>query len=147
MKDSLASFCNARQDDWDLYIGAVGYGYVTTVCTATGYTPFYMLYGRESANPSQEWVQNIANITSTDQYVTDLIKCLQYVWTKAGSLKPKQVQVMNKDQHPTHHRIQLEYEVGALCYLKRVPKRNYIDWKENQKYKISSKLQTRYTGP
>jgi hypothetical protein len=40
MKDSLSSFCNARQDDWDLSLGTVGFGYVTTVNQATGYTPF-----------------------------------------------------------------------------------------------------------
>jgi hypothetical protein len=147
LKDSLASFCNAKQDDWDLWIGVVAYGYTTTVNSATGYTPFFMLYGREALNPSQEWVQDIAKVTSTDQYVTDLIDRLQYVWTTVGDGKPRQVQIMNTNQHPRSHNVQLQYTVGDLCFLKRVPKRNYIDWKENIKYKISSKLQTRYTGP
>jgi hypothetical protein len=54
---------------------------------------------------------------------------------------------MNKEKLPLRHNIQVEYLPGALCYLKRVPKQNYIDWKEKLKYKISSKSQTRYTGP
>ena len=48
MKDSLASFCNARQDDWDLWIGVVGYGYVTTVCTAAGYTAVKLQHPRRN---------------------------------------------------------------------------------------------------
>jgi hypothetical protein len=147
MKDSLASFCNARQDDWDLWIGVVGYGYATTVNSATGYTPFYMLYGREASTPSQDWVQSIAKITCTDKYITDLVDRLQYVWTTVGNLKPKQVQTMNDSAHPRKHIIQLEYKEGSFCYLKRVPKRDYTDWRDKLKYKISSKLQTRYTGP
>jgi hypothetical protein len=147
MKDSLASFCNARQDDWDLWLGTVGFGYVTTVNQATGYTPFYMLYGQEASLPSQEWVLEMAKLTSVDQYIADLITCLQHVWTTVGDLKPKQTETMNKEKLPLKHNIQVEYVPGALCYLKRVPKRNYIDWKEKLKYKISSKLQTRYTGP
>jgi hypothetical protein len=97
MKDSLSSFCNARQDDWDLWLGTVGFGYVTTVNQATGYTPFYMLYGREVSTLSQECVQNIAKLTSIDQYITDLVKCLQHVWTTVGDLKHKQTETMNKD--------------------------------------------------
>jgi hypothetical protein len=101
MKDSLASYCNARQDDWDLWLGVLSHGYVITVNSATGFTPFFMLYGRE-------WVQDIAKVTSIDQYIKDLVTCLQYVWTTAGNMKPKQVQTMNDNIHPREQVIQLE---------------------------------------
>jgi hypothetical protein len=106
-----------------------------------------MLYGREASTPSQDWVQSIAKVTSKDQYITDLVDRLQYVWTTVGNLKPKQVQTMNENAHPRKHNIQSEYKEGSFCYLKRVPKRDYTDWRDKLKYKISSKLQTRYTGP
>jgi protein tyrosine phosphatase len=99
-----------------------------------------MLYGREACNPSQEWVQDIAKLTSTDQYIKDLVTCLQYVWTTAGNMKPKQVQTMNDNIHPKKHVIQLEYTEKDYCFLKRVPKRDYTDWKDKLKYEIQDLL-------
>jgi hypothetical protein len=147
MKDSLASFCNARHDDWDLWIDVVKFGYNTTVNSATGFTPFYMLYGREANNPSNDWINSIKSTVSREQYTTDLVDRLQWVWTTVSKQKKTQVKVMNDSLHPRTHLPAKEYKVGEYCFLKRVPSRHYIDWKDRAKYKISSKLQTRYIGP
>ena len=54
---------------------------------------------------------------------------------------------MNADLHPRKHRQFEEYKKGTFCFLKRVPRRDYMDWKEKIRYKLSAKLQSRFTGP
>jgi hypothetical protein len=106
-----------------------------------------MMYGREANNPSTQWIDSVKEIVSREEYVIDLIDRLQYVWTTVSELKPNQVKIMNDALHPRTHLLPHQYQEGDRCMLKRVPKRNYIDWKDKLKYKISAKLQSRYTGP
>jgi hypothetical protein len=51
MKDQLYHFVEARQKDWDIYLPTVQLMYNTTVNSATGYTPYYLMFGRECNMP------------------------------------------------------------------------------------------------
>ena len=52
MCKNLSMYVNDRHDDWDTLLKGVCYSYNTSVCTeSTQYTPYYLMYGREPAEP------------------------------------------------------------------------------------------------
>ena len=64
----LSKYCSHDQLDWDLHVRSCVYSYNTSPLTNTiGYTPFYMLFGREcrSLADSDVFVEEFA---SRDQF-------------------------------------------------------------------------------
>ena len=52
LKDQLFHYVNhLKQDDWDTFLPTCQLMYNTTVSTATGYTPYFLMYGRECRMP------------------------------------------------------------------------------------------------
>jgi hypothetical protein len=51
LKDMLAKTVNDRHDDWDVWISQVLLAYRTTTHMSTGFTPHYMMFGREARMP------------------------------------------------------------------------------------------------
>lgn len=52
LDEYLRHYINADQTDWDEWIPYAMFTYNTTPHTATGYTPFELVYGRPSTLPS-----------------------------------------------------------------------------------------------
>ena len=50
LKEQLASWTNKFQTDWDEHLQKAAHAYRTTINDATGFTPFYMLFGRECSD-------------------------------------------------------------------------------------------------
>ena len=48
---SLVKFVNESQDDWDLTLDPILFGYRVAKHRTTGYSPFFMLYHREARLP------------------------------------------------------------------------------------------------
>ena len=48
LKAMMAQYADAYQSGWDQHLSMCAYQYNTTVNAQTGYTPFFMMYGRES---------------------------------------------------------------------------------------------------
>jgi hypothetical protein len=53
LKDMLSGYVAANQRNWDKYLQVVAHAYRTTSNSATGYSPFRALYGREARQPSE----------------------------------------------------------------------------------------------
>jgi hypothetical protein len=147
LKDSLAIYCQENQDDWDEHLRGVTMAYNTTVNTQTGYTPFYMMYGREAILPNESWMTKYGQLTSINDYVRNLSKALTYAWEKAAFNKPKEYTRMLESQRPKSHLVFHEYEVGDLVMIANVPKQNIKGWLDSQYRAISAKLQPRFSGP
>ena len=61
MKDSLASISVEFGDKWDDALQSVTFAYNTSVHEATGYTPYYVLYGREANVPGDALAMTAAD--------------------------------------------------------------------------------------
>ena len=143
MKDQLSSFVNKFMDDWDEHLPVVAYAYRTTINDATGFTPFYLMHGREVSSPDEEHLQAISGTLS--EYVEGLRTALVHTWESTAERVVRNVDTFNRA--PTRKLQFKEYEVGDYCMIKRVPARFYKSKKHEEKIKVGKALQMRYTGP
>ena len=59
MCKNLSMYVNEKHDDWDLYLKAVCYSYNTSMCIeSTGYSPFFIMFGREPLEPIDTVLKN-----------------------------------------------------------------------------------------
>jgi len=150
----LSGYVAANQRNWDKYLQVVAHAYRTTVNSATGYSPFRALYGREARQPSEDWIEDFAKLHEVDihEYARELALVLHYTWTEISELmKKKELREQNRTARPQPLRAStaLEYhpyEPEDVFYLRSIPKR-FFTTEEGEKQKITAKLQYRYTGP
>ena len=160
LKDMLAAYVNKHQDDWDTYLSHIAYAYNTTVNSQTGFSPFFMVYGREARQLCNEWIDTYLKTNpDPEQYVLDLAHSLQLGWELAASQKSAEVSEFNKtSREPLPFR---EYQLGQRFFLRHTPvptapadpiqvpsKKDptKLIWR-SQNVTISAALQHRWTGP
>ena len=161
LKDMLSCYCHDNQADWSVYLQLVAHAYRTTINSATGYSPFRALFGREARQPSETWIQDFAlhMTVDVDEYARHLALALHYTWNEIASrVSEKNAKLDQRFARPDMQRIHgdhkparterpfKEYAPGDQFYLRTLPSRFYIDDGSN-KHRLSSKLQRRYTGP
>ena len=148
LKDALYHYVNAFQDDWDNYLPVVAHAYRTTVNVATGYSPFYLLYGREARQPHDQWIRTFTGSSTLPDYVKDLAAALAWSWDRVGDTVISEAKRQSlREQQPRTPRKFREYRVGELIYLARVPRRTYKSSDMARAIKISGSLQARFCGP
>ena len=147
MKDALSIYCDESQKDWDLHLNGVSAAYNTTINSQTGFTPFFMLYGREARLPSEKWLRGFGQTTGVIPYVTNVVRALTNVWDAAASTKPVELQRMREGQKPIRHLQFAEYKIGDYAMIANTPKSQNIGWVDAKFRKLNLKLQPRYSGP
>ena len=149
VKDMLVSYINVYHNDWDTYLPIMQYDYNTTVNAATGYEPFFLMFGRTSNRSCiiAETTEDTEPHSQVSEYGERFAEVMHWVWNNNGERVVSNSKEMLDKQHPKTHLIFKEYQVGDFFYLKRIPKRFYIDEKDEIRYKLNAKLQYRWTGP
>jgi hypothetical protein len=148
VKDILAAYTNAKQDDWDHFLPVLAFSQRTMVNSSTGYSPAMALYGRELRTPGENWIKNYLNKNNDiHKYVKDLAITLQRIWQDIEVNMGKAFKSYSK---PSHERKPIEFqefEVGDMVYRKTIPKSVYKYYLDKKEYKLIRKLQHRYSGP
>ena len=147
LRDTLSAYVSKHQTDWDDYLALVAFDYRTTINSATGYTPFFLLYGREANRISEEHMDDM--LQSLPQppasNVQDLYDTMRFLWEQVGKQNQSNVEAMQpRRREPLVFR---EFNEGDYVFLKHVPRRFYRDDIHKKRYKLSRKLQVRYVGP
>ena len=151
VKDTLSMLIKKDQRDWSMFIKLVQMRYNSTVNQATGFSPYFLMNGREMPSPDHEHIQstydNSRNV-EIEGYYGNLIVAMMLVWEAAGE------EILHKTANynkiiGTHIEDNIrQYEIGQYVFVRRLPRRFYKDQKENIKYHINLKLQpVRWTGP
>ena len=145
IKDMLKSFINEFQDDWDKYLAVVAHAYRTTINEATGYSPYYLLHGREAPQPAEHFIQLVPPGRTATTYAKGLRRAMIFLWQHVGKRVIKNVDRMNKRPvtplqfHP--------YKVGDAVMVRQIPQRFAKTKRDSEKVKIKQAFQMRYTGP
>jgi len=147
LKDAISIYCDETQEDWDDHLRGVTMSYNTTVNSQTGFTPFYMMFGREARLPTEVWQRQFIKSRGILQAVQDLVLSLVRVWDIVSSKKPEEVKKMQQGQRPIRHLKFAEYEEGEYAMICVVPKSTAIEWIDDKYRRVSQKLQLRYAGP
>ena len=112
----LATSVGEHPEDWEEYVSKACMAYNTSVHATTGFTPFYLMFGRQARIPVDLMYGSAEpESMSHGQYATKLQESL----TKAYSLareslegkQKRQTELYNKKVHGEPH------EVGALVWL------------------------------
>ena len=147
MKDAISIYCDESQKDWDLHLNGITMSYNTTVNTQTGFTPYYMMFGREARMPNELWLRAFSQARGVLPFVTKMVNVLTKVWESAEQSKPKEVARMIAGVHPKTHLKFVDYKVGDFIMMCVVPKPTTLGWIEAKHRKVNLKLQPRYAGP
>jgi hypothetical protein len=147
LKDAIGIYCDESQKDWDEHLAGTTMSYNTTVNSQTGFTPYYMMYGREARLPSESWLRHFSKVKGIQPYVQDLVKGLVRVWDEVSSKKHDEVVVMQKGQKPINHLKYCEYREGDYAMISMIPKTKTLGWIDTQYRQVNLKLQPRYAGP
>jgi hypothetical protein len=148
LKDMIAAYVNHTHTDWDKYAPLVAHFYNTTINSATGFTPYFMLFGREDRAPdhSATTFNQVNPVRRTRTAIAqNLVTHLQIIWNHVA---PKLATRTVKFNKPTITPLVFKpYKVGDYFFRKIIPRRHYRNKAEQTAYLLSSKLQPRYSGP
>ena len=51
IEEMLRAYVGKRQNDWDDRLGMIEFAYNNSIHSSSGYTPFYLCYGRHLVSP------------------------------------------------------------------------------------------------
>lgn len=146
LKDSLVAYCNKYKDDWDWYLSLVAFTYCTTVNDATGYTPHFLMTGREATvyETDEVW-KSRAPEKRMSEYAEGLVSVMSHLCKHVGEKLYGKVSHYNK--RPIERLPFKPYQAGQYFYLRAVPRTTYIDPSDKQTYFTGTRLNFRFTGP
>ena len=102
--DMLATSAKSNLNDWERYVRAVCYAYNTSVQSSTGFTPHFLMFGREARLPVDlQFGTSFSESVSPDQYVQRLQHTLNYAYQLArdtlGEVQERQKCIYNRSVH------------------------------------------------
>jgi len=107
--DMLSSYVNDDRDDWNKYLPLVLYSYRTSDNPSTGFTPFFLNFGRDPPPLNDEPTVTSSN-TDVDNYVNQLRSRLQIARTIARE-RFKRSQRAHKNYYDKR-KIHTTFEIG-----------------------------------
>jgi hypothetical protein len=126
----MASYVSEEPSKWSDFLPSATFAYNTAVHSSTGYSPFYLMYGREATEP-QDMIQPVRN-----RDMTDVNMIFSQMWydavekTKEKLEEAKEIQKKYYDRNAKR----VEFEIGDIVMLKEMAN-------------IAGKFNMRWEGP
>lgn len=127
--DMLSKYVAADHQDWDVHLPFVTFAYNSSRHDTAGYSPFYLLYGREPALPFDTLLPSVT------EYAGEAIARADHARQLARS-RLQASQEHQRQLYDSHHR-NVHFSPGSLVLL----------WSPTRRVGLSEKLLSRYTGP
>ena len=114
MEDMLRAYVSHRQSDWERYLPLVEFAYNSAKHSATGYSPFMLMYGFLPKAPIALGLRDV-QVHSVADFLADMHEMLQMAKESIRSAQDRAQFYANRGRTPR------EYQEGDLVYL-RIPK-------------------------
>lgn len=111
LEDMLRHYVDDHQKDWDLCLTAAEFACNSAVQTSTGYSPFFLNYGADPANPLRLSTLDESNTPAADQIVRGLAADIQQAKDNLQAAISRQAYYANK------HRREHEFKEGEKVML------------------------------
>ena len=131
----LTVFVNKNQKDWDRHLGIVMGAYHSCPHATTGYSPNYMLYGRELPLPIDQVLKANEKYESIEDYFNILLKRTSFAQDLVKARMINRAVKLEEQQTDLQYRI--DYKFGERVYL-------FIP---DSIKGLSNKLRSRWHGP
>ena len=117
IEEMLRAYVGKRQDDWDERLGMIEFAYNNSVHSSTGFTPFFLCFGRHPVNPMNMLIQVDTKNEAADSFLRQLSEDLDQA--KLNLQKAQDRQKKYADQK----RRDLDIQVGdeVLLSTKTLP--------------------------
>jgi transposase InsO family protein len=125
MKDMLSYYVNVLHNDWDTHINHVTGLYNSTVSSATGYTPYYIMFGRENARVNDVQInayQSSENNDDIERYVERLVESLSLAW---------EVTTLREHANATRENVQQNKKKKLLDYFIQLTSEDMAEYARN----------------
>ena len=141
LKDMISKYVNTAQDNWDTLLPLLTFAYNTAQHSATGFTPYKLLFGRDATTISDATLEaTFSTYSSTEDNVersyVDKLNIVLHRTREAAKRTNLESKMREAAQYNKNRRKQ-EYEIGEKVLVK------------NPLFKkgLSHKLMQRYVGP
>lgn len=115
-KDTISHYVAKNQQDWDNWVPYVLMAYRFNTHRSTGYSPFFLLYGRDPVLPFDDILRPVAIKYDIDHnYVSELMNRLNnaYVTVRQNLSECKEKQAIQYNKTSKNR----EFSLGDLVYL------------------------------
>ena len=116
LKAMLSKTISDSQTDWDKHLLPVVYAYNTTVHDSTGFSPFFLQFGRAPLLPVDVLLDNPPRVADKLEYAIKLRRSLQYAF-KAARMSMEKLRRQNKEYKEATNKIADEFSIGQLVML------------------------------
>ena len=139
IEDMLRAYVDKKQNDWDEHLTAIEIAYNNSKQASTGFTPFFLNYGRHPTLPLASSIPSSSSPLSTsnetvDKMVTEMIQSLAEAKSSMERAQERQKKQADK------HRLDIEFEVDQQVLLSTQD----LHFKASN---ITPKLAARWIGP
>ena len=148
LKDMLHMYVSQNQSDWERCLPIIVHAYRTTVNAATGFSPFRAMRGYEARQPTEDWIgafRTTSQVT-VSEWVDKLSRAMLFTWEMSARRIRKNQENVDNVEPGKRVRIFRPFVVGDLFFMRSIPKRTFTD-EERKVWKLTQKLQQRWTGP
>jgi hypothetical protein len=135
LEQYLRAFVHHKPSLWLTFLPLAERSYNTTKHSATGYSPFYVVYGKEQATIPQ-YVFGTSRIEAVDSMLAERQNFLLFLRRKLLKAQSLMKEIADKKRRP------VEFNVGDFVYLKLRPYRQCSPTLASY-----NKLSKRYFGP
>jgi hypothetical protein len=135
LEQYLRAFVHHKPSLWLTFLPLAEWSYNTTKHSATGYSPFHVMYGKEPATIPQ-YVLGTSPIEAVDSMLAERQNFLLFLRRKLLKVQSHMKEIADKKRRP------VEFNVGDFVYLKLRPYRQ-----RSLTLTSYNKLSKRYFGP
>ncbi len=116
MMEAMSYYCNKKQSNWDELIPYAVFAYNSTKNATTGYSPYYLLHGREPVLPLDIILKpfDIDNISAFD-YVNDMKLNFSLAYAAVDRAIKKSGE--NYEKRSNENKKLLEFKIGDKVWL------------------------------